>query len=379
MASNDRGGSGKDARGGKRGTYDDEELLRLLAEPRLTYSAIAKRLGLTRQGISRIARGESRPELQGRIRPLLERRPDPRRRKRYDDERLIELLGEPKNTYARIAREVGLSPGTVARIAGGLMRSELRGRIEAVNRGRAGAKPRRQYDDERLIRLLGDRSRTYTDIGREVGLSVATVGAIARGELRRELQERIRRVTRGISRGKKHKRYDDERLVMLIGRGDMTYAQIGAEVGLKPHSVGLIARGQSRPDLQPLIRAASQAYMEQTRRLAARMAPPVITRIFNLTSPEGAASAKVQLEAGETILRYALGGPGKADGIAGQEPAAEVPGVADEDVPEFYRYLSQRARWRQLEAGTRDEGRGTREDATTGGGEAPGKEGGGEA
>jgi len=379
MPSNDRGGPGKHARGGKPRKYDDEELLRLLAEPHLTYSAIGKRLGLTRQGIGRIARGDTRPELQGRIRPLLERRPDPRRRRPYDDQRLIDLLAEPGNTYGLIARELGLSRDTVGRIADGRLRPELQARIRALNRGRPAPTPRGQYDDERLIRLLGDRSKSYTEIGREVGLSVSAVSGIASGELRRDLQERIRRVTRGVPRGKRCKRYDDERLVMLIARGDMTYAQIGAEVGLTGRMVGLIARGQSRAQLQPLIRAASQAYMEQTRRLAARMAPPVITRIFNLTSPEGRAPAKVQLEAGETILRYALGGPGKADGIAGQEPAAEVPGVADEDVPEFYRYLSQRARWRRLEGGTRDEGRGTREDATVGGGEAPGKEGGGEA
>ncbi len=58
--------------------------------------------------------------------------------------------------------------------------------------------------------------------------------------------------------------YDDDQLVQLLGRGELTDQQIAERVGISAAQVGRIARGENRPDLHPKICAA----MRQTLKAA---------------------------------------------------------------------------------------------------------------
>jgi hypothetical protein len=63
------------------------------------------------------------------------------KRKDYDDDKLIEGLAAGEQSYAQIAADVGLSASAVSRIARGEMRPELLGRINAAARAHfAGAR-----------------------------------------------------------------------------------------------------------------------------------------------------------------------------------------------------------------------------------------------
>jgi len=48
-------------------TYDDDEMVELIAAGQLTHGEIAKRLGVSRGTVWRIMHGQSRPDLQGRV------------------------------------------------------------------------------------------------------------------------------------------------------------------------------------------------------------------------------------------------------------------------------------------------------------------------
>lgn len=55
--------------------------------------------------------------------------------KDYDDKLLVELIARGEHTHAQIAKKVGLNKKTVWRIANGISRRELQPRIEAVVNG----------------------------------------------------------------------------------------------------------------------------------------------------------------------------------------------------------------------------------------------------
>ncbi|MBL7133146.1 MAG: hypothetical protein ISS78_03525 [Phycisphaerae bacterium] len=70
----------------------------------------------------------------------------------------------------------------------------------------------------------------------------------------------------------KRKEYDDDLLVSLIAQCGLTYAEIGARVGISKPMVVDIALGRARADLQPRIDAAARVYLRGMRRKAARAA-----------------------------------------------------------------------------------------------------------
>jgi len=79
----------------------------------------------------------------------------------------------------------------------------------------------------------------------------------------------MKKKTRG-----KLKDYDDDLLVDLIARGDMTNKQIAQRVGISRPQVSAISAGRSRGDLQPLINAAARGYLREARRCPGRPAAP---------------------------------------------------------------------------------------------------------
>ena len=155
-------------RRGRKKKYDDDLLVELIAQGEMSCAEIGQRVGLARSMVAKIARGESRPDLQDRINTrmrscLADRRrhrsrsrrrfgklkasqtgEDPmdagppelcRRKKDYDDDLLVELIGRGDTPRGRIAKRVGLCPSTVAKIARGESRPDLQARIAAVARG----------------------------------------------------------------------------------------------------------------------------------------------------------------------------------------------------------------------------------------------------
>ena len=65
---------------------------------------------------------------------------------------------------------------------------------------------------------------------------------------------------------RKLKDYDDDLLIELIARGEMTNKQIAQRVGISPTQVTTISLGRSRADLQPRINAALRSYIWEVRR-----------------------------------------------------------------------------------------------------------------
>lgn len=106
--------------------------------------------------------------------------------------------------------------------------------------------------------------------------------------------------------GSKRKDYDDDALVLAIARGDKTYQQICGEFGISKSLVFKIVRGQARPELQPRIQAAVEAFIDEARRLAAGWARQLVARhITEGMQGAGETSRKCR----EYILGLTLGGP----------------------------------------------------------------------
>ncbi len=135
---------------------DADLLVELIARGELTNKQIAERVGISESQVAAIAAGRSRPDLQPRInaavrsyvweerrrrrsgRPHADHPPAPfsHRQKEYDDDRLVELLGDGTISHAKIAAEIGISKSMVSRIARGEARPDLQPRIQAIVRAR---------------------------------------------------------------------------------------------------------------------------------------------------------------------------------------------------------------------------------------------------
>jgi len=122
--------------------------------------------------------------------------------------------------------------------------------------------------------------------------------------------------------------YDDNLLVELIARGDMTYEQIGREVGLSASCVGRVARGESRPELQPRIDAVTKAYAESARRLGRRLAHEAMTTLANLMN-DPKQPAQVRRACALDILNHALGDPSRPQ-VSVTQSQAVLPGLTRE-------------------------------------------------
>ena len=105
----------------------------------------------------------------------------------------------------------------------------------------------------------------------------------------------------------KTKGYDDEALVTAIAAGEMSYSQIARKLGISRTLVQAVARGERRPMLYERIQAASVAFREQGCRLASRMVTPAIGRLVQLIGPTSDAPAEVQRKAAVDLLKFAFG------------------------------------------------------------------------
>ncbi len=132
--------------------YDDE-LVELLGRAELSEYQIAERVGLSSSQVGRIARGETRPDLQPRINAAMRRtlkeawknggrlatesgEPLPRRTAHaaFDRYLAVELIAAGRLTLSQIARRLGVNKTTVWGITSGRTHPELQGRIAELTR-----------------------------------------------------------------------------------------------------------------------------------------------------------------------------------------------------------------------------------------------------
>lgn len=230
---------------------------------------------------------------------------DKKSKKKYDDDLLVELLARRGLTHKQVAGRVGISTATVDDIAAGRYRKDLHARIELARgelapgqrRPRREGRPcgpapstkiRAEYDDELLISLIVDPRVPTKRIAGQLGISSSMVTRIAAGSYRPDLQPHIDAELRNRLRkqrqqaagtdltddeeGASYRRngYDDDLLVELIGRGDLTLRDVARRVGLTRETVRRIFCGKSRPELQPRIRQTLKDHAAYVRTAARR-------------------------------------------------------------------------------------------------------------
>jgi len=227
----------------------------------------------------------------------------------YDDELLITLITDPNVPTRRIAEQLGISRGMVTRIAAGLYRADLQPRIDA--------ELRRKLRRQRRQAAGADRS--------------------------------------GDDQGFSHRRsgYDEELLVELIGRGDLTLREVARRVGLSRPTVHRIFRGQSRPDLQPRIRQSIRDHAAYVRAAACRALEAMTSKHIN-TGLNG--NDELARKCREFIMKLVWCGLDDADlprplptpGLTPEdyEAIAILKGGPTNDEPD--------GEWRNLELGTGD-------------------------
>jgi len=241
--------------------YDDDLLVEMIARRGTTYRQIGRRLGLSWRAVGAIARGQNRPELQARIEAVRDKLPLDQRR--------------PRRRYVC----VDASPGR-----------------DAPQNHTPGFRRHLEYNDDLLVELIGRGETSFDQIARRVGISRPMVRKIARGELRADLlprinaalRESLRRARATIRRQaaghpavlscRRKKNYNDDLLVTLIVRGDVSFGRIARIIGLSRATVSAVANGLARPDLQPRIQAGLAAQKQAVERLGARYLRPLLAR-----------------------------------------------------------------------------------------------------
>ena len=146
----------------------------------------------------------------------------------------------------------------------------------------------KEYDDDLLVEMLARDDRTYAQIAADVGICESGAAYIGSGKYRRDLHPRIRAAAeklppelrrpgpwwpearQGRPRSGKVGDYDDDLMVDLIARGELSYKEISRRVGVSLSAVARVASGRTRPDLQERINTAMRRHLAQRRRHPAR-------------------------------------------------------------------------------------------------------------
>ena len=155
---------------------------------------------------------------------------------------------------------------------------------------------KKQYDDDLLVELITDPGATAMHIVGRVGVCETMIGKIIRREARADLQgaidealrAKLRRARRaraggGGQSGARHaalvrRGYDDDLLVELIARGDLSNSEIARRVGLNKTTVWRVITGKARPDLQARISEATREHGRCLHRVAVRFLEGLLSR-----------------------------------------------------------------------------------------------------
>ena len=77
---------------------------------------------------------------------------------------------------------------------------------------------------------------------------------------------------------KRRVEYDEDLLVELIAEGELSYRQVAAKTGICWSMVARIARGERRRELQERIAAAVEGYRAKAQRLGVRLVASVVDK-----------------------------------------------------------------------------------------------------
>ncbi|MCE5277185.1 MAG: helix-turn-helix transcriptional regulator [Planctomycetaceae bacterium] len=143
---------------------------------------------------------------------------------------------------------------------------------------------------------------------------------------------------------KKAKQYDDDELCLAIAKGNLTQAQMGEQFGLTEDMIGKISRGERRPDLQPRIRAISDGFIDQARRMGARAALPAFAKLYAIMS-DPTTPAETSRKAARDLLTFVMP-PGSAPTVnvevnQTQQTTNDLPaGIPADMALKFYEFLA---------------------------------------
>jgi len=363
--------------------YDEDLLVELIARNDRSYAQVAADVGISGSAAAYIGNGKYRRDLHPRIRAAAEKLPPDLRRRGawspgdgqgcppvrkapdYDDNLIAELLARNDRSYGQIAADAGITRSSVKDIVLGRCRRDLHPRIRAAAKklppdlrrrgawwpgepqGPPAARNAPDYDDDLMVELIARGELSYGQIARRLGVSRTAVAHIAAGHTRKDLQERInvsmrkhlaarrghpaRTVREFVECEKtnpapKQKDYDDNLLIDLIARADRNYQSIARQVGLSGQTVRRIASGETRPELQPRIAAAADAYRRQAHRMGARWLWGLLAQhIRDGMEGEGPEARKCR----EFAMNFIENHGNSAD--ARPTRALPTPGLTDED------------------------------------------------
>jgi transposase-like protein len=138
---------------------------------------------------------------------------------------------------------------------------------------------RKNYDDDRLIKLLSEPDLTHGQVADRLGLSRRMLGYIVRGVYRKDLRPRVREASRERLRRRRRggttweavprgEAYDDDEMVAMLARGEKTTGQIARHFGISRDMVWRISTGRRRPDLHQRV----NRIVEEARAMVHRQA-----------------------------------------------------------------------------------------------------------
>ncbi len=130
--------------------------------------------------------------------------------------------------------------------------------------------------------------------------------------------------------------YNTQSLCLDIAMGEMAYAEMGVKHGITAHYVGMIARGDKRPELQLTIKACRDGFLEDAKGLASLAAREAMVALRKIATTEvkGVQAKDVQRKACVDILKFSLGDPSKTDVNINNQPGATF-GRDPDDEAEF--------------------------------------------
>ena len=127
--------------------------------------------------------------------------------------------------------------------------------------------------------------------------------------------------------------YDTSGLVVDIAIGEKTQKQMAEAYGLSEHYVGQIVRGQRRPELQEMIKAARESFIDQARLLAAHASKRAIQNLSDIAADKDS-DKETRIKACREIILHTLGDPSKpvTNNNITQTNSQSMPGLNNDDL-----------------------------------------------
>ena len=238
------------------------------------------------------------------------------KRKSYDDEALVRAIAEGNKSYAQIGREMGLTRQQVWAVARGIYRPELQERIQQARQEVDAARLAlaRALADRLAgpaVRRLGAMIRGGDGVKLDSQIKAAVdVLKLMFGDPKKARRRRKRRMApprQRLRRGGRQKSYEDDALVLALAM-DLPHAEIARRFGISRMMVYNIATGRNRPELLGKIEQVRRAYRRRVDELVGELGVAAIKRLAAVFGPGSTASAEHQRRAAAALLDFVFSG-----------------------------------------------------------------------